>query len=131
MSTVAFDFGRSGAPERPIDRLNQLVVVAGILVPGVAALAIADLPGAIATIAIPLVALPLIHSGWPGTALRLLAATILFLLTGWSNWVVGSHDLASAAVAALRVASVALPGLLLSAHIAPFPLGDALMQQLR
>ncbi|MFT4305670.1 MAG: energy-coupling factor transporter transmembrane protein EcfT, partial [Microbacterium sp.] len=32
---------------------------------------------------------------------------------------------------ALRVASVALPGLLLSAHIAPFPLGDALMQQLR
>jgi energy-coupling factor transporter transmembrane protein EcfT len=132
MSQTAFDFQRTGDTRRyPMDAVNPLVLLVGILVPAFTALAITDLRSALVCVALIALSLPLLRSRPRTMLLRIGVALFLFATVAWSNWYIGSRDLEVAVTAGIRVFSVATPGLLFSAHVRPFELGDALIQLLR
>lgn len=63
---------------------------------------------------------------------RLIPAVIALVSLVWSNWLLADpRSLPSASLAALRVGYFIVPGLVLSAFIDPFTLGDHLGQRLR
>ncbi|WP_214107167.1 energy-coupling factor transporter transmembrane component T family protein [Acrocarpospora catenulata] len=130
--TAGFDF--QGTAERhrpPLGQVNPLVLVVGILLPALTSLAITTPASATVSVLLLLALLPLLRSPRRSMLPRLVLAGYLILTIFWNNWYFGGQDEVASAVAAARVFCVAMPGLLLSAHVRPFELGDALIQQLR
>lgn len=132
MRPAVFDFQRIDDTARyPLDRVNPLVLVVGIVIPAITALTISDLRTALVCVAILVVFLPLIRCRPRALLLRLGVGLFLFLSIAWSNWLLGTGGLESAALAGTRVFCMAAPGLIFSAHVRPFELGDALIQILK
>lgn len=62
---------------------------------------------------------------------RLGAPALGAVFVGWSSWLLGSHDLTVALVAALRVLALVAPGAVVLPYVDPDALGDQLCRWLR
>jgi energy-coupling factor transporter transmembrane protein EcfT len=110
---------------------NALALLVAGALPAITSPLISSLRGAVVTLLVELALLPFARS--PRRTMLVRTALILLTVASlvWSNWLLGNHRIDPALTAGLRVACIGLPGLFLSAHIRPFPLGDALIQQAR
>ena len=85
----------------------------------------------VVTLAVILLFAPLAVSSLRSAARRALPRTLAALSIGWSTWLLGNRDVATAVAAGLRILILVLPGSLLVAHLDTSRLGDDLAQRLR
>ncbi|MFC8598020.1 MULTISPECIES: energy-coupling factor transporter transmembrane component T family protein [unclassified Isoptericola] len=114
-----------------LGRVNALVLVVLGLLGLVASFGVRDLASAGvalgACVAFGVLGLPR-RSGPAG---RYLAVVVAASSVAWSTWLLGGHDPHDAAVAGLRIAVLALPGVALAPLVDPSGLADQLGQRLR
>ncbi|MFE7408801.1 energy-coupling factor transporter transmembrane component T [Isoptericola sp. NPDC057559] len=114
-----------------LGRVNPLVLVALGLLGLVASFGVRDLASAAVALGACLVCgvagLPR-RSGAPA---RYLAVVVAVASVTWSTWLLGGRDLEVAAVAGMRIAVLALPGVALAPLVDPSGLADQLGQRLR
>ncbi len=84
----------------------------------------------VVTLAVILLLAPLAVSSLRSAARRALPGTLAALSIGWSTWLLGNRDVATAVAAGLRILILVLPGSLLVAHLDTSRLGDDLAQRL-
>ncbi len=146
--TVPVAGDRSGDRSAPIARRNPLAPIAAALLPGVALLASVD-PVAPAVVLVATAAcVPLCGITWRALARRAwpLAVAVVTLTLGNAIFtgskggatilavgplLITTESLAAGGSAGLRVAAIALPGVLAILTVDPVDLADALVQQLR
>lgn len=110
-------------------RTNPLVLLTAGLSSVVASVFVRDLPTAVVTLGCYLAAGALLVSwrvAWPRFATVGLASLSLV----YSTWLLGGHEIATAATAGLRVVILGLPGAVLAAYVDPTRLADQLGQRL-
>lgn len=112
-------------------RCGPLSLLAGLLLLLVGGIAVGDLVGLAIGSAVMALAL-IVLTGGRFPLIRLVPAALAIASVTWSNWLLGDpRSLANAAVAGLRVAFVAVPGIVIASYLDPTRLGDHLGQRLK